>query len=518
MQPMTAAPTARTAPADAGPPAEPVRARPRTSRSGSQLGWPWPAAAIVLGVLGALWPIPTLILLVAVAAIVLAISAPRATAGITALVVLFVRPIEHLVPVPQVGYLDEALVVLCLITMPLRRVVARQSLRTFPGQWWFAGFIVCGLLSALLLHVPVGIFLTGAFVISKGLLFGWAVAQIDWAEEHLVRAARIGAVLIVISLAAAAVNLVIPTAWNAILSSDTNATEARSFLPSLIGPFTHPIDFGQFMALSFIALTTWRTAVRKTPFTFVLLWGTALGVLGSARRTAAGGIVAAWLWVQAKLQSTAVLMALVACVPVAAVVLAAPLGQVITTTYNDYLGNGNPEARTVLTRDSFAVAAAHFPGGAGFGRFGSAVAATNYSPEYVARGYPDIWGLGRTAEDGRFLTDTEWPAIIGETGFFGALAFALGLAGIYRAGVRLWRRSRSPLTRWVGLTASGWIVAGLVQSVATVTFTGPPTFALLFGIAGILAALSRTGDDDSAPSDTRPPAVRRGALMRVVGR
>jgi hypothetical protein len=201
-----------------------------------------------------------------------------------------------------------------------------------------------------------------------------------------------------------------------------------------------------------------------------------------------------------------VLMALLACVPVAAVVLAAPLGQVVTTTYNDYLGNGNPEARTVLTRDSFAVAAAHFPGGAGFGRFGSAVAATNYSPESVARGYPDIWGLGRTAEDGRFLTDTEWPAIIGETGFFGALAFALGLAGIYRAGVRLWRRGRSPLTRWVGLTASGWLVAGLVQSVATVTFTGPPAFGVLFGIAGILAALSRSGDDDSAPSDTRPPA------------
>jgi hypothetical protein len=54
--------------------------------------------------------------------------------------------------------------------------------------------------------------------------------------------------------------------------------------------------------------------------------------------------------------------------------------------------------------------------------------------------------------------------------------------------------------------------------VATVTFTGPPAYALLFGIAGILAALSRTGDDDSAPSDARPPAVRRSALMRVAGR
>src|SRR5688500_10479755 len=35
--------------------------------------------------------------------------------------------------------MDEALILLCLITMPLRRVIARQPLRDFPGQWWFAG-------------------------------------------------------------------------------------------------------------------------------------------------------------------------------------------------------------------------------------------------------------------------------------------------------------------------------------------------------------------------------------------
>ena len=67
----------------------------------------------------------------------------------------------------------------------------------------------------------------------------------------------------------------------------------------------------------------------------------------------------------------------------------------------------------------------------------------------MARGYPTIWGLGRTAEDGRFLTDTEWPAIIGETGFFGAAAFAVGLFGIYRAGRRLCP-GRSPAGPWCG--------------------------------------------------------------------
>src|SRR4051794_41986812 len=117
MQPMTVAPTARTAPADAGTPAEPVRSRPRTSRSGSQLGWPWPAAAIVLGVLGALWPIPTLILLVAVAAIVLAIAAPRATAGITALAGPLGPPLAHLGPLPPGGHLGAGLGVRWPLTM-----------------------------------------------------------------------------------------------------------------------------------------------------------------------------------------------------------------------------------------------------------------------------------------------------------------------------------------------------------------------------------------------------------------
>ena len=199
-----------------------------------------------------------------------------------------------------------------------------------------------------------------------------------------------------------------------------------------------------------------------------------------------------------KVRSTAVLVALAAFLPVAVVVLAGPVSTVVAVTYHDYLGNGAPEARTVLTEDSFKVAGGYFPGGAGFGRFGSAVAAENYSPEYVARGYPTVWGLGRTEEDGRFLTDTEWPAIIGEAGFLGALAFAVGLAGIYRAGVRLWATGPTRIIRWAGLTSAAWLVAGLVQSVATVTFTGPPVYGLLLGLAGVVAALSDPVHRDTA--------------------
>jgi hypothetical protein len=496
-------------------PVDVERPAARPAATGTARGWVWPAAATVLGAAGALYPVPTLALLIGVTVVALAVAAPRPIAGLTALAVLFVRPIEHVVPIPQVGYIDEALILLCVVAFPLRRVVLRQPLRTFPGQWWFAAFLVCGILSALVLHVPFSIFLLAAFIISKGLLFGWAVAQVDWTERHVATMARVGAAVIIFCLAATLVNLAIPGAWEAVLSSDPNASEARSFLPSVIGPFSHPIDLGQFMALSFIALAAWRATVGRSALTLVLLVSTGLVALATARRTAIGSIVAAWLWLQAKVRSTRVVIALLACLPVAVVVLATPVASVVTTTYQDYLGNGNPEARTVLTVDSFKVAADHFPGGAGFGRFASAVAATNYSPEYVARGYPTIWGLGQTRENGRFLTDTEWPAIIGESGFLGALGFALGLIAAYRAGLRLWSSGRAPLVRWVGLASAGWLVTCTVQSVATVTFTGPPVFGLLFGLVGIVCALSdrsstaAEGPDPAiAPDATAPDATR----------
>ena len=75
----------------------------------------------------------------------------------------------------------------------------------------------------------------------------------------------------------------------------------------------------------------------------------------------------------------------------------------------------------------------------------------------------------------------------------------MGLAGIYRAGVRLGATGPTRIIRWAGLTSAAWLVAGLVQSVATVTFTGPPVYGLLLGLAGVVAALSDPVHRDAAP-------------------
>lgn len=438
--------------------------------------------------------------LAALGILALAVLTPRAMVAVSIVTILFVRPIEHLTAFEPLGYMDEAMVGVCALVLPLRRMVSRRRLRRFPGQWWFVAFAAIGVVGGLVHGVPLSVFGLGAVVIGKGLVFAWALAQVDWEERHLEIGARIAAVIIVFALVATAGNLVAPASWNAVMASDVNAVEARSILPSLIGPFSHPIDFGQFMALSTLALATWRMAVRRSTTTLILALATAVGALLSARRTAIGSLTVAWLWIKLQARS-AVLLAVLAAVPVVLVALGPTIATVAQVTYHDYWTAGTREARTVLTVDSFDVAAHYFPLGAGFGRFGSAVAATNYSPEYIERGYPDIWGLGMTPDNGRFLTDTEWPAIIGETGYLGALAFAIGLYSIYRLARRRWLAPESnPLTRWVGLTTMSWLLACLIQSVATVSFTGPPVFGMLFGLVGVLAGLPEPQRHGATPA------------------
>ena len=218
-----------------------------------------------------------------------------------------------------------------------------------------------------------------------------------------------------------------------------------------------------------------------------------------------------------KVRSTAVLVALAASLPVAVVVLAGPVSTVVAVTYHDYLGNGAPEARTV----SPSTRSRSQPGtsrGCRLRPFGSAVAAENYGPEYVSRGYPTVWGLGRTEEDGRFLTDTEWPAIIGEAGFLGA-AGVCGGAGRDLPGRRAALGDGTDADHPMGRPDVGGLAGGGARpvSVATVTFTGPPVYGLLLGLAGVVAALSDPVHRDAAPvtAGRRPSRRSRFRVSRT---
>ncbi len=87
---------------------------------------------------------------------------------------------------------------------------------------------------------------------------------------------------------------------------------------------------------------------------------------------------------------------------------------------NEYLLNENAPRRIFF---EYAVTNAndHFPLGSGFGTFGSAEAAKNYSQLYYQYGFDKLNGMN--PRDGSFLSDTYWPMAIGQFGYLGGVLF-----------------------------------------------------------------------------------------------
>lgn len=78
------------------------------------------------------------------------------------------------------------------------------------------------------------------------------------------------------------------------------------------------------------------------------------------------------------------------------------------------------EARTALYYYSLIIARDHFPLGAGFGTYGTALSRRIYSPVYYMYNLNTIYGL--SPEMSNWVCDTTWPAILGETGILGISA------------------------------------------------------------------------------------------------
>ena len=91
---------------------------------------------------------------------------------------------------------------------------------------------------------------------------------------------------------------------------------------------------------------------------------------------------------------------------------------------------GSGEARGVLYRTSLIIARDHFPFGAGFATFGTEFSRRKYSVIYSKYNISNIWGLSK--DNDNFITDTTWPAIIGETGYIGTLAMVLIFSNFFK--------------------------------------------------------------------------------------
>lgn len=450
-------------------------------------------AIVALTVAAAFQPLPVLILVLAFPMLGWGFLRPKRFVAAAVVVCLFGKSAAQLTGIAAVDLLDESAIAGSLVVCLGPRLLRGQRIRTFPGLGGFVGFITLGVLSALAADVPPVVLASGASLAAKGILLALAVSQLHWTISDVRRLARGGAVILAFTIACGAVNLAIPETWQAALGNIDNVSY-RAAIPSLIGPFVEPGTLGIMSALGFLALIAWNTTMGATRTTWLLSAGMALVAVFSFRRKTWLGMMGSFLWLSSRTGRSGVFVAALVSVLGIVVVFASTLMKALNDIVATYVDQSNgTAARTVMTQDSFFVAMDHFPLGAGFGRFGSETASEYYSPEYLERGYQHIWGLSAAAGNDLFLTDTMWPAILGEAGIFGLMAFLLGLMAIFRRLRRL-SVSEVPLVRWLGLTGTAWIFQYLLESTGNPVFVSPPSYVPLFLLVGLLGSFGGTSE------------------------
>ncbi|MCU1473140.1 hypothetical protein, partial [Amnibacterium sp.] len=296
-------------------------------------------------------------------------------------------------------------------------------------------------------------------------------------------------VAIVVIALLALVNLALPTQW-AQLTMHHGPFAAVAGIHPLNGPFQHPAALSRFSVILAVACLAYLFVVRaRFSVLLLLVIAAGLAVLSFETKSLVGLILVAVLFAIrfARVRGVVVVVCLA---PLVIAALAPLLVRFIGRDVTAYVVQTSARGR--LTTGGADIANHYFPFGAGLGRWASSTAATDYSPEYVARSFQHVYGLG-PGTAGKFLNDTQWPAIYGEAGWIGGAAFALGLILMLVALLRRTSRNEDVLVRWLRVAGVGWMIALIVESAVAPVFVSTPSFPFVFAAAGIIASIRRDG-------------------------
>lgn len=148
---------------------------------------------------------------------------------------------------------------------------------------------------------------------------------------------------------------------------------------------------------------------------------------------------------------------------------------IITNLYYDYSmyvisETASTRPRTMLWTGGLEIAKDYFPLGAGFGTYGSTVAREHYSPLYYTYGL--AWKDGLSERNGKYLLDTYWPSVFGETGILGAIILLVFFVKLMRKTYNNFKYAVNDRERIMGYFVLWSFIALIIESLFTSTFFG----------------------------------------------
>lgn len=445
---------------------------------------------------------------------------PAEGLGVFLLFSLVANTLQLLLPA-DLRYFDEVgLLTLGAATL-LRYRPSIARLRMGVAEWALVAVVIAGVASSLVAGVPADIWVPGLLLLLKGVAFFYVVSWLPLRREQVLRVGGVivGAALVILVLGAW--ELITPAGFQRTLGLP-RYVDQRAGLTVIKSVFLHPALFGWITVFASLLIYAW-VLLRRAWWLVPLGLAFNVGTFFSGRRTPILGLLlalgVALIWYAWRSRSThavlrtwvplagAVGLLLAAFVPAVGGFYADTAGQYLDAPHAivEILGpHPDPaqvariQPRTALYVGSVAVARDHFPFGGGLGRWGSFMSRLDYSPLYAQYGLDRVWGLSPTNRIA--IDDTFWPSVLGETGVFGLLAFALFIGTVF---VRLWRASRLFPSTGGQLLALGALlvfVQGFVASLTAGTYVAPPIAYFVFGTAGAVLAVAATERESALPA------------------
>jgi hypothetical protein len=344
------------------------------------------------------------------------------------------------------------------------------------------GVAVFGLLGAAVYDVPLNVAITGAWLGLKFWIMIGITLVLPWKPDDLERVyrifTRVGVLVAVLGLADYLTHGSISHA----LGTSNYRFNSESFRGEAVRSiFPQPGEFSLFMSLLF-ALTFARFASNRKISDLMLALLFAGSIMLSLRLKGFLSL-AAVLIIVAFVQGVANNRGAVSVLLIGALLLVGVYsleGNVITKQTSTFTSS-ETTARARLYITSEHIAADNFLLGAGFGRFASYASRLYYSPVYQQYGLNSVWGLSRKYP--KFIDDTSWPSVIGETGYGGLVIYLLGLILVISAVIRR-LRTTTAVTRWAPLATLCAIAAFLIDSLGDPTlfdWVAVATLAMILG-------------------------------------
>lgn len=386
---------------------------------------------------------------------------------------------------------DEILVLLFVLLTVSR--LLRTNVRIPPLRYLAVGLgVACfGLLGGVIHQAPLTVTVLGAWLGLKFWIMVGITLALPWKTSDM---ARIYSIFTKLGLFVAALGLIDYVTHGAVsrtLHTSVSYSAGPGYRSNAVQSIlATPGEYSLFMSLLF-ALTLSRLTASRSKDDLVLVLLFAVSAILSLRLKGVlslGIVVLIITFVQFAHdpRSAAVILA------IGAVLGATVYGverSVITKQVSTY-SSAESTPRAKLYSTSERIALRNFPFGVGFGRFASYPSRIYYSPVYREYGLNDVWGL--SPKYPKFIDDTSWPSVLGETGYGGFAIYVAGLVILIGAIIKRLRVTVGT-AKWVPLAALSALGVLLVDSLGDPTlfdWFATTAFAMILGPAMVWTSRS----------------------------